>query len=92
MNYFQMIAEQNIERIRREKEAEQKSREANDKRIHDILLHRDWTEDDFSVRKNRGNVESFNIHTGEILYTYPNCEEFTVTEAWRDIRDEFRGN
>lgn len=93
MNYFQRIAEENIRRLHELEEAKRKAAEDNDRGIRHLLLtdKRKWSEDDYSVRKNRGFVESYNIHTGEILYRYPNCEEFTVIEAWKDIRDEFRG-
>lgn len=87
-NYLESICEANLQRLRREAEAKEKSRKENEERIKHIL----WTASDFSVRKNRGKTESYNIHTGEVLYTYPNCEAFTEQEAWQDIRDEFGGN
>lgn len=93
MDYFERIAEENIKKLRELEAAKRKAAEENERRIRYLnLVNKDrWSEDDYSVRKNSGFVESFNIHTGEVLYRYPNCEEFTVKEAWDDIRDEFRG-
>lgn len=86
-----------IETIRRaQKSCEERDRkqqqEERKKEWEEMTDKRKWNENDFSVRFNRGKTESYNIHTGKVLFTYPNCEQFTVTEAWQDIRDEFRGN
>ena len=88
MDYFHRIAEQNIKRLREQQEINQKSFDEYKRRVE--LLKYD--ENDFDVRFNNGKTESYNKHTGKVLYTYPNCEQFTVTEAWQDIRDTFRGN
>ena len=88
MDYFHRIAEQNIKRLREQQEINQKSFDEYKRRVE--LLKYD--ENDFGVRFRNGKTESYNKHTGKVLYTYPNCEQFTVTEAWEDIRDTFRGN
>ena len=94
MNYFHMIAEQNIARLRKQQEENERNLEAYKRRVEwlEMTDPQKWSESDFDVRFRNGKTESYNKHTGKVLYTYPNCEQFTVTEAWRDIRDEFRGN
>jgi hypothetical protein len=47
-----------------------------------------WSVDDFDVRHNGETIESFNKHTGRVLYTYP-AEAFAEREAWNDIHEEF---
>ena len=91
MDYLEQICRQNIERLREQKLRQEKAKAADERRIQFIKAIAGYSADDFGVRKNRGVVESFNRLTGEILYTYPNCEEFTIQEAWQDIRDEFGG-
>ena len=92
MDYLEMICQQNIERLREQKATQEKAKATDERRIQFVKAINGYSEDDFDVRKNRGVVESFNRHTGEVLYTYPNCEEFTIQEAWDDIRAEFGGS
>lgn len=49
-----------------------------------------WTINDFDVRTMGGVVQSYNKHTGRVLYTYP-AEAFAETEAWNDVREEYGG-
>lgn len=94
MNYFEKIAQENIERLRAQQEKNKKELEEYKRRIEwmEMTDPQKWNENDFSVRTRNGKTESYNKVTGKVLYTYPNCEQFTLTEAWQDIRDEFRGN
>ena len=92
MDYLEMICQNNIERLREQKLRQEKAREADARRLQFIKAICGYSEEDFDVRIRRGATESYNRHTGEVLYTYPNCEEFTVQEAWNDIREEFGGS
>ena len=92
MDYLEYICELNIERLREQKLRQEKAKADDQRRLQYLKVKNGYSEDDFDVRKNRGVVESFNRITGEVLYTYPNCEEFTVQEAWNDIRTEFGGS
>ena len=87
MNYFEQIIEENIKKLK-EREAKRKEQELAERRFQDSLnfrisLARSKFED-YDVRHAGGHVESYNIHTGETLYT-ASCE----SEAWADLREEF---
>ena len=87
MNYFERIAEENIRKLK-EREAKIKKQKDEENRFQkafefELMLRRS-TFEDFSVRHVGGHVESYNVNTGETLYT-ASCE----SEAWADLREEF---
>ena len=87
MNYFEQIAEANIKRLQEQRTKIQKQKDEEDrlqKNLKFNLMLRNSKFEDYNVRQSGGHVESYNIHTGETLYT-ASCE----SEAWADLREEF---
>lgn len=87
MNYFEKIAEENIKRLKEQRAKLQRQKEEEERFEQNLrfrLMLNNSKFEDFGVRHVGGHVESYNLHTGETLYT-ASCE----TEAWADLREEF---
>lgn len=89
--FFWEIANSNIERLRKQKAAEEKERKLKEQYLKSnhfaYLVDRNrWNESDYDVRKKGDHVEIFNVKTGEGI-----LEAFSEKEAWEDLRAELYG-
>lgn len=85
------IANSNIERLRKQKAAEEKERKLKEQYLKSnhfaYLVDRNrWNESDYDTRKKGDHVEIFNVKTGEGI-----LEAFSEKEAWEDLRAELYG-
>lgn len=92
MGYILEIANANIERLKREAEAEKRTEEAQKKYLkeqHWIYLTdpNRWSESDYDTRHKGDHVELYHIPSGEGV-----LEAFSEQEAWRDLREELYGS
>lgn len=85
------IANSNIERLKKQKAAEEKERKLKEQYLKSnhfaYLVDRNrWNESDYDTRKKGDHVEIFNVKTGEGI-----LEAFSEKEAWDDLRAELYG-
>lgn len=85
------IANSNIERLRKQKAADEKERKLKEQYLKSnhfaYLVDRNrWNESDYDTRKKGDHVEIFNVKTGEGI-----LEAFSEKEAWEDLRAELYG-
>ena len=85
------IANSNIERLKKQKAAEEKERKRKEQYLKSnhfaYLVDRNrWNESDYDTRKKGDHVEIFNVKTGEGI-----LEAFSEKEAWDDLRAELYG-
>lgn len=85
------IANSNIERLKKQKAAEEKERKLKEQYLKSnhfayLVDQNRWNESDYDTRKKGDHVEIFNVKTGEGI-----LEAFSEKEAWEDLRAELYG-